>query len=345
MVRTYDARVDVYRDGARVTSLRFLKDSPPEVTCSQDAVIRMGLRGEFLRNAELDYLNDELRPVQIIDGVEHPCGVFHISAYQDKIGEEGRMQSIEAYDKCFLLQSTTTEDVLRFAAGTKYLTAIENLLTAAGIGLYIMTPSNATLQTDREDWEIGTNYLEIVNELLVEINYAPIWFDANGYGVIEPKTEPSAENIKHTYKGTDVTSVLSYNATSSVDIFGKPNVFICICENPDLPAPLIARAENNSPLSSLSTIKRGRRIAKTFKVDNIASQADLQTYVDDLMFQSMLSAETLSITTANMPGHGVGDTVAILHPEISGIFRETGWKISLGPGKLMSHDLQRMVVF
>lgn len=28
MVRTYDARVDVYRGGARVTSLRFLKDSP-----------------------------------------------------------------------------------------------------------------------------------------------------------------------------------------------------------------------------------------------------------------------------------------------------------------------------
>lgn len=344
MVRTYDSRVDVYRNGSKVTSLQFLKDSPPGVTCSADAEIKMGLSGDFLRNDLVDYLNDELRPVQIIDGVEHPCGVFHVSSYSDKISESGMMRSVEAYDKCFLLQSTTTEEIVRFAAGSSYADAIYQLLTSAGIERVIFTPTDATLQTDREDWEIGTDYLSIVNELLAEINYNSIWFNASGYAILEKKSEPNVENLKHTYRGTDVTSVLSYNATESVDIFGKPNVFICICENPDLPEPLIARAENNSPQSSLSTLRRGRRIAQTYKVDNIASQQELQNYVDSLMFQSMMSAETLSITTANMPGHGVGDTVAVIHPEISGIYRETGWKLTLGAGKLMSHDLQRMVV-
>lgn len=343
MNRTYSARVDVYRRGSRLTSIQFLHSSPPEITASADAEIKTGLRGLFLPNDMADLFNDELRPVQIIDGVEHPCGVFHVSAYQDKITERGRMMQIEAYDTCFLLKSTTVEGTLHFAAGTNYLSPVEALLVGAGISQHIIEPTAATLATDREDWKIGTDYLTIVNQLLSEINYDPIWFDAQGYAVIQPHSEPSAGNISHSYNGTDLKSVLSYNATASVDVYGKPNVFIAICQNPDLPAPLIATAENNSALSSLSILRRARRIAKTYTVDNIASQSALQDYVDRLRLDSMMSSETVAITTANMPGHGIGDTVAIVHPEISGLFRETGWKLTLAAGKLMSHTLQRRV--
>lgn len=343
MARTYDSRVDVYRNGSRVTTLRFLQNSPPEITADADAAIKTGLRGVFLPNDTADMLNDELRPVQIIDGVEHPCGVFHAASYQEQITEAGRMMSIEAYDKCFILQETTVETTLFVASTTEYTTIIAQMLTDAGIKNYIIEPSSATLMSARE-WETGTDYLTIVNELLAEINYDSIWFDDRGYGILKPHSDPAADNIAHTYQGTDVSSVLSYNATESVDIFGKPNVFICICENPDLPAPLVATSVNDSAVSSLSTIRRGRRIAQVFKIDNIASQTALQEYADRIRFESMMSAETLAITTASMPGHGIGDTVAVVHHEFGGIYRETGWKLTLGVGQLMQHNLQRKVI-
>lgn len=341
MIRTYSARVDIYRNGARLTTLQMA--DAPQITADASAAIKMGLSGTFYFNPLADYLNDELRPIQIIDGVEYPAGVFHISRMQDSYDQFGRTTRIEAYDKGFLLKSTTTESILYLAAGTPYLTAIEQLMTGAGIALVRAEKSSAVLATDREDWPIGTDYLTIVNTLLSEINYCEIWFDANGYAVLQSEVSASAGNIQHNYNGLDVKSVLSPDCTATTDIWDKPNVFIAICQNPDLNEPLIATAENDSPSSSISINKRGRRISKTYKVDNIADAEALQKYANNLRNESMLASEELTIYTANMPGHGIGDTVAVQHPKISGIYKETGWNLTLAPGQLMQHDVQRKV--
>lgn len=342
MVRTYSYRVDVYRNGARLTSIKAV--DPPRITASADRKIKTGLNGTFAYNENVDYLNDELRPVQIIDGKEYPAGVFHVARYSDAYAQFGKTMRIEAYDKCYLLKSTTTETVLHLEAGTSYLMSIEQLLVGAGIKLYISTPSDAVLASDREDWPIGTDYLTIVNELLSEINYDPVWFNSDGYAVLRPTVSASAENIQHTYSGLDVKSVLSHDCTAYVDIWDKPNVFIAVCQNPDLDAPMIATSVNDSPVSSISTFNRGRRVARTYKIKNIADQDTLQAYADNLRNESMLSSETLTIYTANMPGHGIGDTVAVQHPKISGVYREIGWSLTLAPGQLMQHDLQRKVL-
>lgn len=342
MVRTYSYRVDVYRNGARLTSIKAAE--PPQITASAESEIKSGLSGVFYNNSLVDYLDDELRPVQIIDGKEYPAGVFHVVRYTDSYTQFGKTMRIEAYDKCYLLKSTTTEIVLHLAAGTSYLTAIEQLMVAAGIKLFLTTPNVAVLSTDREDWQIGTDYLTIVNELLGEINYDPVWFNSDGYAVLRPSVRASAENIQHSYSGLDVKSVLSHDCTASVDSWDKPNVFIAVCQNPDLDAPMIATSVNDSPVSSISTFRRGRRIARTYKIKNIADQATLQAYADNLRNESMLSSETLTIYTANMPDHGIGDTVAVQHQKISGVYREIGWIMTLAPGQLMQHDLQRKVL-
>lgn len=341
MVRSYAAKVFVYRNGAKLTELK-IKDMPT-VTASSDGEIKEGMTGTFHYNEKMDYLKDELRPVQIIDGTEYPVGVFHVASYTDVFTETGREINIEAYDKCWLIQSMTAESTIFFARGTNYLTAVGQLLTAAGITLTITQPSGAVLQTDRE-WEIGTDYLTIINQLLKEINYAQIWFNSNGWAIIKPEQTEYVQQVQHTYQGLDVRSVLSADAAAAVDIFDKPNVFIAICQNPDLAAPLVATSVNESPMSALSTYKRGRRIARVYNVDNIASQQELQNYADRLRNESMLSSETLTIYTANMPGHGIGDTVAVQHPQISGLYKEIGWRLTLGIGQLMQHDLQRKVL-
>ena len=117
-----------------------------------------------------------------------------------------------------------------------------------------------------------------------------------------------------------------------------------ICENPDLDAPLISTAINDNPLSALSTFKRGRRIAEVYKVNNIASQEALDEYAQRLCSDSMLSSEISEISTANMPGHGIYDTVALTHPNLEGIFQETGWSLILAAGQTMTHTLRRSIL-
>ncbi len=131
---------------------------------------------------------------------------------------------------------------------------------------------------------------------------------------------------------------------SEIDLYNKPNVFIAVLENPEYEMPLIKYAVNAIPASRLSTISRGIRIPEIYKVKNIASEDELQVYVNRLRDESMQTSEYVDIQTANMPGHNVGDVIALVHPEIQGIFREINWQITMEAGMYMTHKLQRVVI-
>lgn len=343
MIREYTYRVDVVRNGATLTELKAV--SAPSVDADATADIKMSTSGTFLYNELVDFLNDELKLYQIIDGIEYPVGVFLVGTYVDAYDSNGvHTVPIEAYDRGLRLQQTRTEQILHLSAGANYIQAVEALLMGAGISLYLATPTEETLATDREDWDIGTDYLTIVNTLLGEINYGDIWFNADGFAVLQPQKTPSAANIDHYYDGSTELSVLAPEASSETDIFDKPNVFVVVCDNPDLDGPLVSTAVNDNPLSALSTFRRGRRIAQKYDVDNIASQSQLDDYAQRLCNDSMLSSEIVTVITANMPGHGVYDTVAVNHPKIQGIFQETAWSMTLDVGQTMTHTLRRSIL-
>ena len=342
MIREYARRVDVIRSGATLTELQPIGD--PSIDANAEADIKMSMSGTFAYNDLVDYLNDELKPYQIIDGVEYPVGVFQIGTYSDHYDANGvHTIQIEAYDRALRLQQTKTETILHLSAGTNYIQAVEALLVEAGISLYFKTDTVEVMATDREDWDIGTDYLTIINALLSEINYGSIWFNKDGYAVLQPIKKTSAANIDHEYGGEEF-SILKPETSKETDIFDKPNVFIVICENPDLDAPLISTAVNDNPLSALSTFKRGRRIAEVYKVNNIASQEALDEYAQRLCIDCMLSSEIIEISTANMPEHGIYDTVALTHPNLEGIFQETAWSLILAAGKTMTHTLRRSIL-
>lgn len=343
MIRSYSIRVDVIRNGATLTTLHHISD--PLVDCNSEAPIKTSMSGIFRNDAKVNWLTDELVPFQIIDGEEHPVGVFPVGTVSYGYDENGlETVTVEAYDRCMILNQTKAERIIHFPAGKNYLAAVEELLTEAGIALYMSTPSAATMQTDREDWPIGTPYLDIINTLLSEINYTQIWFDSRGYARLQPVKTPQASNIDHRYGEMEKIKLLRRPCTVETDIFDAPNVFIVVCSNPDLEAPMVATAVNDNPMSSLSIFRRGRRIVKTYKVDNVPSQAELDAYADTLKLNGMIASEVATISTANLPGHGVYDTIAITHPDIDGIFQEISWSLVLAPGQAMLHKIRRSII-
>ncbi|MEG2383111.1 MAG: hypothetical protein RSB39_05940 [Oscillospiraceae bacterium] len=343
MIRRFSARVDVIRNGAKFTELKFV--DAPAINADSKAKIKTSLSGSFVHNPLVDYFKDELQPVVDLDGIEHKLGIYRVGTISTRYtGAYTHYDAIEAYDRGFLLTQHKTENTLHLAAGANYIATIEQLLTTAGISQKITTPNTATLQTAREDWDVGTEYIDIINQLLSEINYRNIWFNADGYAILEPCKEPSAESINHTYDATTEMSVTMADCATETDIFDKPNVFVAIVSNPDLAAPMTATSENDNPNSALSITSRGMRIPTVCRVDNIANQAELQKYVDNLRNRSLLSTETVTIKTAVMPGHGIGDTLAINHPPIQGIFEETSWWLKMNAGQQMTHKAKRVII-
>ena len=347
MTRDVRFRVDVLRNGAPLTQLQWDTGSPPQIMSDRAANIHGTLKGSFLPNAVAAWESDELRPWIIVNGTEHSLGIYQSATVSSKGGSAGTRMEIEAYDRCWRVYTQKTETILHLAAGSSYITEIRKLLTACGIALVIATPSDAALQTDREDWDIGTSYLTIINALLEEINYNSLWFDASGVARLEPYQEPSAQNIDWAYGTTELFLPERHPGpdwSDEEDLFDAPNVFICVCSNPDMEQPMVATAINDNPQSRKSTFRRNMRIASLVKIDNIASQDELQAYADRLRNESMLSARAITFYTLNDPGHGVGDVIALTHDDIGGIYLETGWQMQLSAGSLMTHSAKRTVI-
>ena len=345
MIRSLDFRVEVLRAGVPLTNLVFSSSSPPTVSCTAESEIAMTLSGVFLHNELVDYLSDELRPIVIVDGVETPAGVYRVTSCRSTTNAAGvTYDQLEASDRGIVLEWRKLEQRDFWAAGSSYDTVIQHYLIAAGLSRVSMVPSNHVLQSDREDWDIGTPFLTIINDLLSEINYSALWFDIHGTAILQPYAAPTPASIAHTYGAGSGARLILPQISAQLDLFDRPNVIVCILENPEYPEPLLATAVNDSPSSALSTLRRGMRIPKIVKVDNIADASELQTYANRLRDEAMQTAEYIDLESGIQPGHNVADTVALIGLEREGIFRELSWSFSLAAGQHMRHRLEKVVI-
>ena len=344
MKRTVDFRYVVTRGGADFDEIYPLDDGAPTLRMDDSADIKTSLVGEFLWNDRVEWLSDRIRAEMIIDGSTHPLGVYLPATVEPSDDGTREYVQVEAYDQCWLVQTCRVEDRLSIAAGTNYVNAVMELLNAAGIINISATPTDQLLPEIREDWQQGDSYLEIINQLLSEINYKPLWFNASGVAMLEPESIPSIDNVRHRLLKRDVKSMILPGIVRRSDIFNKPNVFVCICDNPDKSSVMVAKSENHNMDSPLSIERRGRRIVEIFEVDNIASQTELERYAELLKGKSLFLSETAELQTALLPGYGVADVVAVSYDDFEGICIEHAWEMELMVGGAMQHTLERVVM-
>lgn len=314
-----------------------------EVTMDASAAIKRTLRGTlYSLPAEADLLIDWLRVVHV--PTNQPVGAFMATTAPRSVSAAGAVShAVEAYDLSYLLERNKVEKPADayWPAGTKYTSVIENILTRCGIADWVITPSNAAISADRTDWEPGTSWLEIINQLLSEIGYNSLWFDGYGTCHVGPHVNPNLRPVQHVYRaGKD--SVIIREHTIEDDTFNTPNVFTVIVDGPDQTHPIWAQAVNDDPTSRLSVPRRGRVVAPIEKLDGITDQAAAQAYVDNLKWRSMASDEIAKIQTVPESGHETLDIIEVDLPELKGRWEELGWTLPLNGG-LMSHTIRRTV--
>lgn len=345
MIRDVRYRIKALRSGAYLTELRWPSGSAPQISARMSGKLKSSLSGSFLPDDKINWLKDELQPCIVIDGAEQPLGVFCPTTISTSRCDEQTLINCEAYDRGWVVQAGKTEDILHLPAGAGYIDSIKALLAERGIGNVLAEASASVLPADREDWPIGTDYLAIINELLAEIGYNELWFDADGFAHMERYKEPTAALIRRSYSARRGLRLRPMEADyrESTDVFNAPNVFICICDNADRSAVLKATAENAS-FGAKSILQRGMRIPTVQKVSQIADQEALQLYADKLRDESLMGTREISFTVPAEGGHGVGDIISIEHEEIGGVYMETGWSLRLAPGEMLSISAKRTVI-
>ena len=334
----------VLRNNVECTRLIADAETNAQISMDNTAEIKMTMTGDFEMNDQINTLVDRLQVIMHIDGTAHPLGKYVICSIEPKTTPAGRrVGSYTAYDLTYLVQGSKTEKRKYIAAGTKYTDALQNLLIESGITDYIIEPSDATIRTDREDWEPGTSRLTICNDLLTEINYNSLWMDLQGTIRCSKYRQATAENIAHSYSAGQY-SMLYPETSQVIDTFDRANVFIRVVEDAENQNPLRAESVNNDPDSALSTVNQLRRVVDYDTLDNIASQGELQAYVDNLKFKSLLATVETTFDTGPNPKHQAFDVVALSLGQDSGIYAETSWIIDLSAPYKMQHTGKRVMI-
>ena len=332
----------VLRDNVEYSRLTAFKGGGAAVSVTADAAVKWALSGKFAQNRAVNYLTDVIQPVLTIDDVRRPLGKYiPTDAYTEHDGMRP-VVSLTAYDLTYLAMSSKIETRLHLAKGTLYTAAIQALLVESGITDFFVEENTATLQADREDWEPGTDRLTIINALAAEINYNSIWMDGGGTVHCSAFRMPSADAISVTYRDGEY-SIQYPEWSETVDMFDHPNVFIVEVDNPDLDSSMRAVSVNDRPDSVFSTMNLGRRVVSYEKLDNIASQAELQAYADNKRFKSLQSTETRTFYTGPSGWHAVFDLVELVRDGESTLYEETGWRLELEQPYKMTHTGKRVV--
>lgn len=342
MNKTPTFRFDIVENGVCIGQAFAL--NKPSVKCDSDAEVKLSLSGEFVLNIQdPNWLKARIKPYLIIDGKESSLGEYLISQADDCTDKKGvKFWQIKGMDLGRIPQRSRTEKRVLFQAGQRYTDIVQSILLELGISRIIAIQSDATLKNDRADWEIGTSWIKIINSLLAEINYQSLWFDTEGNARIQPHRQVDGMVIDHRYESGELSQIKPQVDISS-DIYKAYNVFTAMVSSPEYEEPMIAVSVNDIPTSRISTVNIGRVQAPIEKLDDIANQEELQKYVDNLRFQSMCSTETISFRTA-LNQHQVRDIVSIHHPQASGIYQETQWKMTLSFDGEMTHTAQRVVI-
>lgn len=339
---TFSARYEVLRNNAVFAEFHAIDDAV-EIQNIESSALKMMIRGTFHScDADVNFLSDRLRAVVTLNTIDYPAGIFVVTTETKTHSGGVDGVEIEGYSLLYLAQRKRIEEPLYIAAGTNYITQIVQLLNSCGIDSIEADETSYTFAADREDWDVGTSVLDIVNQLLAEISYNSVWVDLGGTTRLTKYQTPGISNVSHTYSANEY-SVIEDSYKITTDRFDKHNVFRVTCENPDLDEIMVAVSENNSPDSPFSTVNLGR-ILYTEQVDNIPSQEALQEYADKLKYQSLQETETVEFTTAAIPNHTTYDVIALENGDMAGIYTETEWRLPLAAGASMIHKARRVTI-
>lgn len=340
---TYDFRIDVLRNRAKIGEVNATKvqidvDESKSVMKS----IQLDMHDVVITQSGItfDMFKDRLRPVLIIDETEYPLGIYMIVAAPKKIAETGSYYEVEAYDETMIVKQASFETRQFYASGTTYLQIIQSILTSLGlIDIYY----EASTATTSEDLEIapGENCLERINDMLDAMNFQHIFADANGTIVLRKAKNPTSPDfIYRDKKDFKIIEGLQVNT----DIYDLPNVVIGVYSSPSQNTPIVYKKVNNDPNSIISTVNRGYNVVKTISLWSSATAQNLKDYVDRVAFDAMQATETVTFSTAAEGGHEPSSAVQIDTEEVSGLFVEKAWSMSISSGSFeMQHVAERKV--
>jgi hypothetical protein len=267
----------------------------------------------FQITQDIDWGGDLLRPYIVVsDGVISPrwnLGVYHPTTPDYSLEETPPTFDAEGYD-ILLRLNQPVGDAYSLAAGTSYLTRVEEILLARGYTQYVIDQSAVgTVAPTARVWAFDDNitWLSIINDLLASIGYAGVWSDWNGRLRCSPYLLPLDRSPEWYYSDDALTTMLSTKRSVSRDYFSTPNRWVFYRSNMvEGATPVegngIYTFVNDSVGDTSVDARRGLVITRTESVD-VADQGSLVVRAMQTIQADMDVPTQVNVQTSPNPQH------------------------------------------
>ena len=311
---------------------------------------------------DIDWLNTRIKITVLLEGAgvfdsganPVPLGVFIPAVPKESWNATGRYWDVELLDKCSLLKSDIVTEAgvpytFSLAAGTNAITVVKMLIEDAGESSQAIENDPSATLSKPWTWDLGTDRLKIVNDLLRAVGYRSIFTDGNGFfravRYVPPADRPPVYELLTPFsKGEN--SLMSPDWARDRDIYSIPNRYVAIAQGSGDEPALVSTMVNLDPASPFSFPSRGRWITRVVTGVEASTQQALDAIAKRGL--TMLTAVTTQIDVTNifLPDIKVHNTVRFMNPDaqLDMLCVVAGVKVPLDPLALCTTDLREAAV-
>lgn len=324
--------------------------------------VNYNAKGKNPLTDSIDYRVDRIRPYMIYkDGtstVERSLGIFLLNSPKRKDKGSRVYREIEAYDQLSILSDAKVIHAFQTTpnGGKKVTELITEILTGTDTTIpvkfgysfpsaFVNISNSTNVYLDRTlSFNVGDTWLNVINAMLMFINYTPLYVDGNGVLRAEPYKAPADRPTSHTYID-DELSIIYKEAEEEFDIHDVPNVFVVTQQADSEGERMYSRMFNTNEGSLSSTVNVGRYIVDYREVDQVANQGILDTYCARIANEASQAYGKVVFRTALMPSHEYMNNIQLRYQNlrIDDIYTETDWSMDLKVGGQMEHRVRKVV--
>ena len=290
---------------------------------------------------ELAWGKDRVRPYMTLSN-DSISARFNLGVFVLTTPETSRVNDVITYkvsglDLLFLLQSGPSDTYVA-TSGTTYLTAVQAVLTASGVGVGLQldgTGSATTLPVTMV-WALNpdaeTSWLEIINDLLGAINYRGLWANENGVFTSSPYAAPSTRAIEWTFDTSNsATNIVGPERTLTSDVWGAKNwwrfVRKAMTSKPIEGAGIYTVTNASSGRTSVAAL--GRTVKAKVEFLNAADQTSLVAQGDKIIASNQAISRSFTIEVDPLPIASHFDIVELIDAGFTDKCQVTSWSLPL----------------
>lgn len=332
-----DLSVELVDQDLQVLDVVAAEPAGSTITYTADQTVP--IRYSLILADQVDYATARLRPVVTVTAgevaIEVRAGVCLPSLPTTEAGNTPRRWEVSGYGLTIVLNRPHGRTV-RLAAGSSYLQLVRDLCEAKGLVVTLSAEADAKVASRDRIWPIdaATTTLQIVNDLLAEAGYAPIWMDPDGRLRSEPARDPADRGSDWFFDARARRTTVGPFRRLTSNRLDVPNRLVAISSAATAWDPVTGDGVHVIPTSGTSDDLPERNAVITL---DAVDQEELVAAAERKWAEMTRVVDTVTVEALPNPLHWHEDVVRIVDVEL-GLDRRclvTGWTLPLD-GQLMS---------